>query len=113
MPRKSVKKETPKIFRLIPCIKTRTRVPVWVTKKFQNGTTQIPSSVFLDPNTDYDLPDDPVLVESLKKATSIKPYSDELKDSLEECGAKYKVNMCPSCGGRVKKIEFHLVEVVE
>lgn len=68
----------------------------------------------LEPHKWYEVPEgDDVLLTSLKNAKSKKGYSVELENLLSECGADYKVEYCQSCGGKVRKIEYYVIEVVE
>lgn len=59
----------------------------------------------------YEVPDDKVFIESLKKATRRTPYKTETEEALKKCGAEYEIVTCKACGGRVKKIEYHIFEV--
>ena len=78
----------------------------------ENGRTTY-KRMRLDPGVKYAIPDDPTLFQSIDEATTRVKYSKAFEDALQACGARYKVKMCPSCSGRVKKIEYHVVEVVE
>ena len=66
------------------------------------------------PGKVYELPEnDPPLVNSLKKAKLKKNYSVDIEQALIKAGVPYEVKMCASCGGRVKKIEYPVVEIIE
>lgn len=41
------------------------------------------------------------------------PWTAEREAAIKACGARYEVSMCKSCGGRVRKIDVWLVEVIE
>lgn len=56
--------------------------------------------------------DDEVFMNALKEANKRVMYSPEREEALKKCGAKYEVKVCKSCGGKVKKIDIWLVEVV-
>lgn len=56
--------------------------------------------------------EDPVFVQALVDANKRVTYSPEKEEALKKCGAKYEVKVCKSCGGKVKKIDIWLVEVV-
>ena len=56
--------------------------------------------------------EDPVFVNALKGANKRVTYTPEREEALKKCGAKYEVKVCKSCGGKVKKIDIWLVEVV-
>lgn len=69
----------------------------------------------LRPGKKYDeYADDPAFLYALKNDAHKKiPWSPEREAALQKCGAKYEVAMCKACGGRVKKIDVWLMEVVE
>lgn len=68
----------------------------------------------LEPGKLYELPvNDPPLENSLRKAMIKKNYTPALEEALKKAGVKYEVKMCKSCGGRVKKIEYPAIEVIE
>lgn len=68
----------------------------------------------LYPGKLYELPEDDLpLVNSLRNAKLKKTYSSELEAALKKAGVNYEVKMCQSCGGRVKKIEYPVVEIIE
>lgn len=67
----------------------------------------------LRPGKQYDEHiEDPVFVNALKGASKRVTYTPEREEALKKCGAKYEVKVCKSCGGKVKKIDIWLVEVV-
>lgn len=96
-------------YKLIDAIDTPVSLNV-VTR--ENGITAY-KRMRLDPGVKYAIPDDTTLFESIDGATTRVKYTEAFENALKNCGARYKVKMCPSCGGRVKKIEYHVVEVVE
>lgn len=58
--------------------------------------------------------DDPKLIESLRIRGYVKvAYNEKLENRLKELGKDYTVELCKSCGGRVKKIKYHAVEMME
>lgn len=57
--------------------------------------------------------DDKLLLESLSKATKEKQYSPQLEEHLKSHNIPYEVTSCKSCGGRVKKLKYHVIEVIE
>lgn len=58
--------------------------------------------------------DDPLFVKTLKEDCHKKiPWTQEREDALKKTNARYEVAMCRACGGRSKKIDVWLVEVVE
>lgn len=96
-------------YKLIDAIDTPVSLNV-VTR--ENGVTAY-KRMRLDPGVKYAIPNDTTLFESIDGATTRIKYTEAFENALKACGARYKVKMCPSCGGRVKKIEYHVVEVVE
>lgn len=56
--------------------------------------------------------DDEVFVAALKDAHKRIAYTPEREEALKACGARYEVVHCKVCGGRSKKIDVWLVEVV-
>lgn len=56
--------------------------------------------------------EDEVFMNALKDAHKKVMYSEEKERILKETGAHYEVVTCKSCGGRVKKLDIWLVEVV-
>ena len=97
--------------KLIDAIKTPQTLNLAETK-IANGK---PMAVYKPrrflPGKLYEILDDSLLLKSLKNCTRKAAYSAELEKELKACGVSYEVKMCKSCGGRVKKIEYHIVEV--
>lgn len=56
--------------------------------------------------------DDEVFMNALKDAHKRIPYTPEMEKYLKANNVRYEVVNCKSCGGRVKKIDVWLVEVV-
>ncbi len=72
----------------------------------------------LYPNVDYSLDEkeiygDETAIRSLKEATYRKPYTKALEEKLKLYGVSYEIDYCKACGGRVKKLVYHPVEVIE
>lgn len=68
----------------------------------------------LYPGTKYaEYADDEAFLTALRQAHKRFPYTADLERSLHDSGAKYEVITCKVCGGRAKKIDVWLVEVVE
>ena len=66
----------------------------------------------LDPGKVYET-EDKVLIESLANRGYVKvAYNPKLEEKLQELGKEYKVELCKACGGRVKKIFYHAVEIL-
>ena len=57
---------------------------------------------------------DEVLLTSLKELTEQIPYTEKAEQGLQNANVHYEYAYCPSCGGkRVRKLKYHLFEVVE
>ncbi|MHC5215202.1 hypothetical protein ACYSNR_00935 [Enterococcus sp. LJL128] len=56
--------------------------------------------------------DDELLIKSLTDATKEKGHSSELEEHLIAHNIPYEITSCKSCGGRVKKLKYHIVEVI-
>lgn len=96
-------------FQLISGVETRQRINVVLTK---NGKALYTTTTLL-PGETYELKDDDRFINSLRAAKVRKPYSDSLKKSLEDANIPYETEQCKSCGGRIKKIVYGIVEVKE
>lgn len=57
--------------------------------------------------------DDDLLIKSLREATKEKGYSKQLEDHLTAHNIPFEETICKSCGGRVKKLKYHIVEVID
>lgn len=57
---------------------------------------------------------DEVLVDSIKNLTETLPFSKQAEEGLKQAGVDYVYSYCKSCGNsRVKKLEYHLFEVIQ
>lgn len=68
--------------------------------------------VRLMPNKVYET-DDPAQIEYLKENKVRVRHNDALEKLLKGANVPYEVIKCKSCGGRVLKIEYNNVEVIE
>jgi len=66
----------------------------------------------LEPEKIYET-DDIAQVNYLKNKTNKVRYRSELEELLKAKGVEYEVIYCKSCGGKVRKIEYKVIEVVE
>lgn len=97
-------------YRLIDAINAPVTVRVWSNADGHNR----PASITLTPGKTYALPEnDTLLVSELKDLKAKVRYDATLEEALKACGAEYKVEVCRSCGGRLKKIIYKMLEVVE
>lgn len=94
-------------YRLIDGVDTFQRINVVLT---ENGKAKYTTTT-LYPGKVYELEDDDRFINSLRVAKVKKPYSDALKNTLEASGVPYEVEQCKSCGGRIKKLVYGIVEV--
>lgn len=79
----------------------------------RSGSSISYGHIRLDPGRKYEIPEDEVLLKSLKDATETVRYTPEKEDALKRSGASYEKKLCQSCGGRVVKLVYHVVEVVD
>lgn len=66
----------------------------------------------LVPGTEYET-DDKALIDWFKAYRREVRYSKSLEDTLKANDVPYELKMCRSCGGRIKKISYQMVEVTE
>ncbi|MBO0467857.1 hypothetical protein JZO73_09975 [Enterococcus plantarum] len=98
-----------KYFKLIRAIDTITTLNVASQKE---GVTTY-SHVRLKPGEKYELGDDKVFNQSLQNIQIERPYSQQLVKELMSLGVEYTESACKSCGGRIKKISYAAVEIIE
>ncbi len=63
------------------------------------------------PGTIYEILEE--IIDPIPSTKHKVKYSPELEQALKEEGIPYEIIRCQSCGGRVKKIEFPILEVVD
>lgn len=56
--------------------------------------------------------DDEAMIEFFKAYRREVRYNAELEQALKENNVPYELKYCRSCGGKVKKISYPLVEVI-
>lgn len=79
----------------------------------KNGT-RVYKYYTLHPGTKYEENvEDPYFVAALRDAHKRVPYNAQLEANLKAHGTRHEVVTCKVCGGRAKKIDVWLVEVVE
>lgn len=96
-------------YKLISVIDTMQQINV---AKKVNGKTTF-GVLRLYPGVTYELEDDETLLNSLKGAKVEKRYSPLLVEILKENNIAYEEVLCHSCGGRVKKIRYNIIEVMQ
>ncbi|MEI5990409.1 hypothetical protein [Enterococcus crotali] len=98
-----------KYFKLINAIDTITTLNV----ASQKDGVIIYSHVRLKPGEKYELGDDKVFSRSLQQIQVERPYSQPLANELRSLGIEYTESSCKSCGGRIKKISYSVVEIID
>ena len=83
------------------------------TKKI-NGRDIVTDRNFirLAPNTTYET-DDNALIEYFRAYRRKVRYTAQLENILKEHNVPYEIELCRSCGGKVRKISYQLVEVFD
>lgn len=78
-----------------------------------SGTGRIKwGSLRLDPGVVYESSDERLIGSLMQRSYMKVAYNEKLEARLKELGKEYDVEICKSCGGRVKKIRYHAVEIV-
>lgn len=98
-----------KTFKLLDIVKNRTQVDVVFRK---NGVTKY-SYIVLDPGVEYELPEDDLFQKSIYGCKFKKPYTKDMENVLKTNNVPYEVELCKTCGGRVKKLVYNPLEVIE
>ena len=83
------------------------------TKKM-NGRDIVTYSNYirLAPNTVYET-DDEAMLNFFRNYRRKERYNSQLEEALKAHNVPYELELCPVCGGKVKKISYQLVEVME
>lgn len=87
-------------------------VPQTTNRNGKNIVTYSPNFMKLVPGEEYET-DDKAMIEYFKSYRQKAKYTKDLEHTLEKNGVPYEIEMCKSCGGRVKKIKYQLVEVYD
>lgn len=66
----------------------------------------------LNPNKEYET-DDKAMIEWFRDYRRKVRHNSTLESTLKSHGVPYTVEMCRSCGGKVKKISYQMVEVFD
>lgn len=90
------------------------RIPVTLRMfpQTRNGRVSYNHYQRLEPGKVYET-SDPAQIAYIKEHKEKVRYTKLLEDALKDVGADYEVIFCKSCGGRVRKIEYRNVEVIE
>ena len=57
--------------------------------------------------------DDEAQIEFWRNHVTKVRYTAAAENALKEHGVPYEIEVCPSCGGRIKKLKYHTVEVLD
>ena len=66
----------------------------------------------LAPNTVYET-DDEAMLDFFRNYKARVRYRTELEANLRANGVPYEIEICRSCGGKIKKLKYQLVEVLD
>ena len=82
--------------------------------KVINGKSIVTYSNYirLAPNTVYKTDDEAMLIFFRAYKRKVR-YTAEIERALQENGVPYEIEMCRSCGGKIKKISYRVVEVLD
>lgn len=101
-------------YRLLPFVETSLRILAVRTKLNGSGNPYHQQHrMTLDPNTYYDLPDDEAFLKSIKSYEIRMNYDKIAEETLKRAGVDFRLDVCKSCGGRVTKIVYNPIEVIE
>ena len=70
------------------------------------------NSIKLAPNEVYETEDE-AMIQWFRGYRRKVRYSKQLENTLKEAGVPYEIELCRSCGGKIKKISYQVVEVME
>lgn len=82
--------------------------------KVINGKSIVTYSNYirLAPNTVYKT-DDEAMLNFFRAYKRKVRYTAEIERALKENNVPYEIEMCRSCGGKIKKISYRVVEVLD
>ena len=66
----------------------------------------------LVPGEEYET-DDEAMIDWLRGCKRKVRYSKSVEDALAKNGVPYDIELCKSCGGKVRKISYHPVEIYD
>lgn len=70
------------------------------------------NSIKLAPNEVYETEDE-AMIEWFRGYRRKVRYSKQLENTLKEADVPYEIELCRSCGGKIQKISYQVVEVME
>lgn len=78
----------------------------------RNGSAVRYCTLRLEPGKKYEIPEKDIL-DQLVNAKKRVPYSARAEEKLLDAGVAYEKKQCKSCGGKVLKLEYNVVEVID
>lgn len=101
-------------YRLNSAERVQVRIDHVAVTKTINGKPKVTYSNYMKlvPGKVYET-DDQAMLGFFKKYRRKVRYNAELERALKEHNVPYEVEMCRSCGGRIKKISYQVVEVFD
>lgn len=102
-----------KYFKLIDCVDTQQKIHVAET--LASGRIRY-TYITIQPGEKKSLAEkgsDSRFMQSLLKNSVVqKNYTPQLEELLKSADVDYKIDYCKSCGGKVKKLSYSVIEVV-
>lgn len=100
-------------FKLIDCVETQQKIHV--TETLANGRIRYTYITIL-PGEKKSLAekgsDDKFVTSLLKNSVVQKNYTPQLEELLKSANVDYTIDFCKTCGGKVKKLSYSVIEVV-
>lgn len=70
------------------------------------------NSIKLAPNEVYETEDE-AMIQWFRDYRRKVRYNRQLENTLKEADVPYEIELCRSCGGKIQKISYQVVEVIE
>ena len=101
-------------YRLNKAEKVRVLINNVAKTKVINGKSIVTYSNYINlvPGVVYKT-DDEAMLNLFRNYKRKVRYNAEVERALKENGVPYEIEMCRSCGGKIKKISYRPVEVIE
>lgn len=101
-------------YRLNKAEKVRVLINNVAKTKIINGKSIVTYSNYINlvPGVVYKT-DDEAMLNFFRNYKRKVRYNAEVERALKENGVPYEIEMCRSCGGKIKKISYRPVEVIE
>lgn len=72
---------------------------------YSNYITLVPDKVYTS--------DDEAMLNFFRRYKAKVRYTEALENALKRLGVPYEIEYCKQCGGRIKKLKYQLVEVLD